>query len=836
VQRLGRHTSVYRWLLRIYPPGYRRDVGEAAVDTYRDLVSATAKERGAWGLLCLWATTVPRMLRGGIAERIAEMLTARTHDGTSAEDRPPYGWALAAGLAVLVLYAVTLAPSTAFWDTSEYIATAHILGIPHPPGNPLFVVLARTWEVLLAPLGLSVATRINLFSAVMSATAHGLWFLVVHQILGAFDARRVFRLAGAAAAVLVSATAFTVWSQSNVNEKVYTVSLLTIALLSWLALRWQANADGPRAGNVLALVAFVLGLSVGNHLMAFLAAPAIALFVALVRPGTFLRWRLYPAVVVAGMAGLTIHLFLPLRAEQGPVINQGAPECASVASALGSVLSYGRGGCEALSASLNREQYQKPPLLPRLAPLRAQIAQYLQYFDWQWARSLDGERNLFAPLRLPFTMLFAGLGVWGALEHRRRDGRTFWYMAALFGTLSAALVWYMNFEYGFSFPGPPDTAVVREVRERDYFFIVSFSLWGLWAGMGIAAAWRELAEREARGLLRASPVLLLACIPLALNASWADRSDDYAARDYAYNLLQSVEPYGVLFTAGDNDTFPLWYLQEVEGIRRDVTVVVSSYLNTAWYVKQLRDLTRPCEGAGSREDATRIVCQRAYEPGPLVAYASEGTDVPPGVLPLHMPGTSSVPSFPILRLDDDTIDRVAHAYHYVDQPIGVRLGALETAIPPEQVLEPRHQYALAIVDTAFTDDRPVYWSNLGPDPTALGLAGHLVRQGVAYKLHEETLEDAAPPGVVRLEADPSILQGTGSWLDVPRTEALLDGAYVHRSGLPHWKHWPDRSTSGIPFQYGWASYAMAVAADNRGDSEASDRYVAEGEAWMTLGF
>ena len=70
---------------------------------------------------------------------------------------------------------------------------------------------------------------------------------------------------------------------------------------------------------------------------------------------------------------------------------------------------------------------------------------------------------------------------------------------------------------------------------------------------------------------------LLALIPLVFNWSWASRRTDYSARDWAYNLLMSVEPYGILFTNGDNDTFPLWYLQETEGIRRDVTVVVTNY-------------------------------------------------------------------------------------------------------------------------------------------------------------------------------------------------------------------------------------------------------------------
>src|SRR5690554_6156426 len=125
---------------------------------------------------------------------------ARAEVGATEAYRPPYLAAGIAALAVWILYVVTLAPTTWFWDTSEYIATAHILGIPHPPGNPLFVVLARAWELLLAPTGLSHAVRINLFSAVMSALAHGFWFLLVDRILAFYSTDRRFRLVGAAVA------------------------------------------------------------------------------------------------------------------------------------------------------------------------------------------------------------------------------------------------------------------------------------------------------------------------------------------------------------------------------------------------------------------------------------------------------------------------------------------------------------------------------------------------------------------------------------------------------------------------------------------------------------
>ena len=88
-------------------------------------------------------------------------MTATTLETEDLDYRPSYRAAAIAAAAVFVLYLITLSPSTAMWDTSEYIATAHILGIPHPPGNPLFVLLARTADILLAPLGLSTAVRIN---------------------------------------------------------------------------------------------------------------------------------------------------------------------------------------------------------------------------------------------------------------------------------------------------------------------------------------------------------------------------------------------------------------------------------------------------------------------------------------------------------------------------------------------------------------------------------------------------------------------------------------------------------------------------------------------------
>lgn len=753
-----------------------------------------------------------------------------------------YLWSAAAGLAVFALYALTLAPSTAFWDASEYIATGHILGIPHPPGNPLFVVLARAWAVLLEPTGWSVAVRINLFSAFMSAAAHALWFLVVCELLSGTRKGPWFARIGASAAVLVSATTFTVWNQSNVNEKVYTVSLLTIALLCWLALRWRARLDRPadRPGKLLVLMAFVLALSVGNHLMAFLAAPALAGFVILTRWRALLDWRLYPAAACAVILGLSVHLFLPLRANLNPVINEAAPDCPTLSSSLSAIATWGRTGCEPLGASLRRAQYtvegEPGPGLTgvRQAPLRVQVLTYLQYFDWQWGRRIESDDRLLPPLRVLVTLLFVGLGIAGARTHLRRDRGSFALVAVLFATLSAGLVWYLNFEWGFSIPDPTGTAL-REVREREYFFIASFSLWGLWAGLGVVALWSAITDRLGSAR-RAAPVLLLAALPLVLNQPWADRSDDRIARDFAYNLLMSVEPYGVLFTGGDNDTFPLWYLQEVEGVRRDVTVVVTAYLGSEWYARQLRDLTTPCQGDRDwTDDPTRIVCQRSYQTHDVAAvYTHDPDTAAAGQVTLAIDAPVRSPTRPILALDDDTLRQVAGSIVPLEQGRRFTFGEVETVLPQDTVLYPMHQFMLAIL-ASTAGDRPVYFSSTANVGDWLGVDSHLVREGFAYRLAGSLSPAAPPPGLVSLPADSPLTRVTGRWVDVPRTRRLIDEVFLRRDGLPDWDHWPDMAAAGFPLYWAWTHYALAQAAYLTGDRAESERQVRQAEAWASLG-
>src|SRR2546429_4575613 len=188
-------------------------------------------------------------------------------------ERPPYLWAGLVPLGALSLYVAPLAPTTQFWATSEYIAAAYVPGIPHPPGNPLFTLIAHTWGLL--PLAAAYAERINLLAAVTSAVAAGCWFLVGERWMRSWVPARLPRRLAAVAGALSAATAFTVWNQSVVNEKVYTLSLLSIALVLWLIVRWDDQPPGEGHDHHLLMIVYLLALTSTNHMMGVLVGPVV---------------------------------------------------------------------------------------------------------------------------------------------------------------------------------------------------------------------------------------------------------------------------------------------------------------------------------------------------------------------------------------------------------------------------------------------------------------------------------------------------------------------------------------------------------------------------------
>ena len=687
----------------------------------------------------------------------------------SPNDRPPYGAAAIASFAVFFLYVLTLAPSTAFWDASEYIATAHILGIPHPPGNPLFVAVGKVWLTLLAPSGLSVAVRMNLFAAATSAAAGGFFFLVAHRITRTIVPKAWMALVGAGASTLLGATAYTVWNQSTVNEKVYTLSVLIIAAASWLAIRWLDRRHQPGSERLVLLAAYLFVLGSTSHLMSALPAPALVLMVLLAGAPFLLNRAFWVRLLPLLALGLSFNFFLPVRSAQDPVINEGQPVCESWGEAAQAVFTNGRGGCAALAANLAREQYLKPPLTQRMAPFGAQIQNWFQYFDWQWARGADPSEQLDTG-RLPFSLLFLTLGVVGLLVVGRADRLAGIYLGVLLVTLTGGLVFYLNFKYGFSLSPEVTDLAAHEVRERDYFFVAGFMLWGVLAGLGLVWLWNVVAVQLDRSLahVMAMPILLVAAVPLLFNWGWASRAGDHAAEDWAYDLLASVEPYAVLFTNGDNDTFPLWYLQEVEGFRRDVTVVVGQYLNTSWYPRQLQRLTEASS-------------QRPFEDDTLEALY----------------GATNAPTAPIIDLAPGGMDVVVAGV--LSEDLVVPFPKLAVTYPEGMFLDRTQRLALAIIHDSI-DERPIYFASTAGMMNDLGLTRWAVRQGLVAKLDLRLLDGEQPEGYVQGS------ENLGSaWYDYERSLRLYEDMYRFR-GLLAREIWFDRATLNIP----WHFYAMAL--------------------------
>ncbi len=502
-----------------------------------------------------------------------------------------------------------MAPGVTFWDAGEFIAAAHVFGIPHPPGTPLFVAVGRTWSMLLGG-AIGVARAMNLLSAVCTATAGGASAWVVARAIGAQRDAAWGALAGGLCAGLMTSA----WANATETE-VYAVSLLLVMLML---------VGGERAGiercsrRWTLLTAYLIAISPAVHLSALVGAPAAIALAARDPAG---RWRLDTMLLLAGVsiasagvgrmswllvgAGAVIALcsavvrtgeeqvprcsrddrggafrvkntfaavlltviaasalmILLVRARHDPGVNQGNP---STLTTLADVVA--------------RRQYDVSPMWPRQAPVWIQLATLAQYVDWQFGITLG--RGIFTtPQRLLVTLLFllAGVAGWRAM---RRDGRRAadaLTVLTLSGTLGVCA--YLNLKAGATIGYGFVPAGAHEARERDYFFVLGFWGWGLFAGYGALALVR--ARRWPAWVAVAAAV-----VPLLGNWAADDRQradGANAARDVAAALLGSAPRNAVLFVAGDNDTYPLWYLQQVEGVRTDVTVVTIPLLPADWY-------------------------------------------------------------------------------------------------------------------------------------------------------------------------------------------------------------------------------------------------------------
>ncbi len=505
-----------------------------------------------------------------------------------------------------------------FWDCGEYIACSYILGIAHPPGNPLFLLIGRVFSLL--PIAGDIAHRVNLVSVFSGAVAATFGYAVSVRLLrflpGIDESRPKLVLAYlcSMAGALLFAFSRTNWSNS-VEAEVYSIAMLIYFALIYLTLKWYDNRESGAGWRYLIAIAYLSVLSVAVHMTTFLSMPAIFLFVILVDERLRRDWRFWVSgivlflvavnvswfliavplwalislvyffkersagwglslgLTVAAMIGFSAHGYIPIRAAQEPRINQNNPA-----------------DWERFYGYLQRKQYGQESMFEKMFHRRASWSHQFGDYPRIGFGGFLMDQFGFGGILFVVPFILAIIGIVALVKWKWRPG-LFFLLILLAGTIG--LVLYMNFSDGSQMD--PLTGMDRlEVRDRDYFFTPGFITFGLCIGIGlfVALGWlidklrlgRSLPVAAAAGLLS----LVFPFVALSANYHLNDRSDNFMPYDYAYNYLGSCPPDAILFTSGDNDTFPLWCLQEVYGFRRDVKIANLSLIQTDWYQLQLK--------------------------------------------------------------------------------------------------------------------------------------------------------------------------------------------------------------------------------------------------------
>jgi hypothetical protein len=643
----------------------------------------------------------------------------------------------------------TIEPTGSFWDCGEFIATAHKLEVGHPPGAPLFLMLARMFILFAGDNVAQIPVMVNIMSALMSAfTVLFLFWTITalsrKMVIGKGEATKD-KILAVMGAGFVGAVAFTFTDSfwfSAVEGEVYASSSFFTAIVFWLIFKWENVADEPHNLRWLIVIAYLMGLSIGVHLLNLLTIPALAfvyyfrkypistkgiVYTALLSMAilAFIQYGIIVELItLAGSfdllfvntfglpfgSGIIFYALLVISAivwglryskkKNKPILNTAILCCTFIIigySSFAQILIRSAANPPldendpenvfSFISYLKREQYGERPLFfghyynakvidqkegaknyakidgvdryveagrkitpvyepgkttifPRMwssqqnhineykkwANIKGDrtpsfgdnvgffiqyqvIEMYWRYFMWNFSgrqNDMQGpggitkgnwisgikfidEMRLGPQDNLPqsltqnkaknvFFMLPFLLGLVGMIYHYSKDRKDAWVVMLLFFFTGFAIVIYLN--------GTP-----LQPRERDYAYAGSYYAFAIWIGIGVLALF-DFLRKKLPGSISAGLAIVLCtvAVPAVLaKDGWDDhdRSGRFTSRDFATDYLNSCERNAILFTNGDNDTFPLWYAQEVENVRTDVRVVNLSLLNTDWYMNQL---------------------------------------------------------------------------------------------------------------------------------------------------------------------------------------------------------------------------------------------------------
>ena len=474
-------------------------------------------------------------------------------------------------LVALVVYSWTLAPTVTPTDSGELILAAYGLGVAHPPGVPLWTMLAHLAS--LVPVG-NVAVRINFSSAVFAALASAMLTLVVAELIVTASCfasprrrnkaarqssdtdrsktRGLLIFVPAVGAGLLMAFSRTLWAYATITE-VYALNALLIVLVFILSARWRRLIIETRTNSSAAetthdkwiyAAAFVFGLAMGvHHVTVALTLPAIAVVVYRTEGLKFFASRrlLYSALISIG-ALILVYSYLPWAASRSPAMNWG--NARSLQEIWWHITGRQYRVFFSFSTSTMGPQFIE---FCRMA---------LREFGFPW---------------LPITLFLAGAGLTSAYKR----GRTaFWFLLLI---LLADLAYALSYEIA---------------EDKDAYYLPAFISIAIAAGLGIHWLIQLAASRRSPiwtpSVAVATTIVLTSATAFAANWPFNNRKHYFIADDYVQNLFSTIAPNGLLLTQDWQVASPMLYVQEVERRRPDVKAIDINLLRRSWYFDYLK--------------------------------------------------------------------------------------------------------------------------------------------------------------------------------------------------------------------------------------------------------
>lgn len=707
-----------------------------------------------------------------------------------------------------LVYFLTLSTTVVFWDVGEFIAAAVLLQVPHPPGSPLFILLGRI--VSQVPIFADIAARVHSISAISSALGIMFLYLVIVKIIthlrgtptSLIDRITVYGVSVIGAMSLAFSTTY--WDNA-IEAEVYGLSMLFVGVIIWLALRWWEKSEEPHNEKYMLLIAYLIGLSVGVHLLAVLAIfpvlmlvyfrkydvnrqsfikfgiiaviiffviyPGVVQYLPSMLDGEFKGFKseLLPfvplvAIIAAGygiyrakqkrhkmlqvallsflliVLGYTTYLLVLMRANVDNLpMNENAPHN------MAGLVSY-----------LGREQYGDTPMLKGESWNNEQRAFVTKYFPRRWS-----PEEMHKPTRENYTSdsdflwryqikhMFIRYVLWNFIgaEGDWQDAGVSWkhtwgipFLIALFGVYyhfrkdwKIALVLMTMFIIMGIILALYQNQQDPQPRERDYFYVGAYFVMAIWIALGIIGIidfLRRQVKQSGAFNAATSGVLVLSAFAIPINLvriNWHehDRSKNFIAWDYSYNLLQSCEPNSILFTNGDNDTFPLWYLQDVEGVRRDIRIVNLSLVNTPWYIKQLKNQMphgTPKVPISIPDGQIDRISPRGWKPRQIEIPVSK--DIIMRYDSADRPKMATVPLVDSTVLNEGKIKFTMNGVPYQND---VRILRVQDIMVHEIIMSNRWE-------------RPIHFAVTCSPDSKIGLDPYLWMQGLTYKLKPKKVE------------------------------------------------------------------------------------------------